>query len=164
MSPIRPRDVTSVLKNANHKSSPGPDGVPFGILYHLPSTHHVMATLFNKILATSAVPTQWGESIIKLIHKKGTTDDPGNFRPIALSNTVIKTFHLILANRTTTYLTNNKLIDPSIQKAFLPGISGCTEHNAVMEEVIKHIKSKKNLQHTLHFSIWLMHLDPSHMT
>jgi len=112
-----------------------------------------MATLFNKVLATSAVPTQWGESIIKLIHKKGTTDDPGNFRPIALSNTVIKTFHLILANRTTTYLTKNKLIDPSIQKAFLPGISGCTEHNAVMEEVIKHIKSKKLTAHIAFFDL-----------
>ena len=64
MTPIRPRDVTSVLKNANHKSSPGPDGVPFGILYHLPST-----TLFKKGLATSAVLSQWGESIIKLIHQ-----------------------------------------------------------------------------------------------
>ena len=57
-------------KNANHKSSPGPDGVPFGILYHLPSTHLVMATIFNKGLATSAVLAQWGESIIKLIHKR----------------------------------------------------------------------------------------------
>ena len=29
MSPIRPRDVTSVLKNANHKSSPSIVRVPF---------------------------------------------------------------------------------------------------------------------------------------
>ena len=48
MSPIRPRDVTS----------PSLDGVPFGILYHLPNTHHVTATLFNKVLATNSVPTQ----------------------------------------------------------------------------------------------------------
>ena len=143
MSPIRPKDVSNVLRHANHKSSPGPDGLPFGILHHMPSTHHVLATLFNKVLATNAVPSQWGESIIKLIHKKGTTDDPGNFQPIALSNTIVKTFHLILANRTTSFLIVNKLVDPAIQKAFLPGISGCTEHNAVMEEVIKHVKSKK---------------------
>ena len=116
---------TSELKNANHKSSPGPDGVPFGILYHLSTTPNVMATLFNKVLATSAVPDQWGESIIK----EGTTDDPSNFCPIALSNTVRKTFHLKLANRATTFLTkknNNNLIDPSIQKAFLPCISNYT--------------------------------------
>ena len=95
-----------------------------------------MATLFNKVLATSAFPAQWGESIIKIIHKRGTTDIPSNFRPIELSNTVIKTFHLILASGTTPFLTKKKLIDLYIQKVFLPGILGCTEHNAVMEKVI----------------------------
>ena len=135
MTPIKSKDVTNVLRHANHKSSPGPDGVPYGILYHLPSAHHSMATLFNKVLVTNAVPDLWGESIIKRIHKKGTTDSPGNFQPIALSNTTVKTF-LILANRTTTFLTQNKLTDPLIQKAYLPGVAGCTEHKAVMEEVI----------------------------
>ena len=153
MAPIRPRDVTSVLKLSNHKSSPGPDGIPYGILYHLPSTHHILATLYNKVLATNAVPSDWGESIIKLIYKKGTTDDPGNFRPIALSNTIVKTFHLILAHRSTSYLMENKLIDPSIQKAFLPGISGCTEHNAVMEELIKHVRSNKLTAHIAFFDL-----------
>ena len=104
-SPIRPKDVFDVLKDANHKSSPGPDGIPYGILFNLPTTHHILATLYNKVLATGAVPESWGESILKLIHKKGTTEDPGNFRPIALSNTVVKTFHLILAKRFATFLT-----------------------------------------------------------
>ena len=108
MSPIRPRDDTNVLKHSNHKSSPGPDGVPFGILYHLPSTHHIMATLFNKVIA-------WGESIIKL--------------------------------------TKNKLIDPSFQKSFLPGISGCTEHNAVMEEVIKYVRNRTPTSHIAFFDL-----------
>jgi hypothetical protein len=153
MSPIRPKDIFGVLKAANHKSSPGPDGITYGILFNLPSTHHILATLFNKVLATSAVPETWGESILKLIHKKGTTDDPGNFRPIALSNSVVKTFHLILAKRFTTYLTSNKFIDPKIQKAFLPGISGCTEHNVVMEEVIKDIKSRRKTVHIAFFDL-----------
>ena len=72
-------------------------------------------------------PLSWGESKIKLIHKKGNLKDPGNFRPIALSNSIGKTFHLLFSQRTTSYLTKNKLIDPAIQKAFLPGISGWTE-------------------------------------
>jgi hypothetical protein len=124
MSPIKPKEVFKVLKAANHKSSPGPDGIPYGILFNLPCTHHVLATLYKKVLVTGAVPGSWGESILKIIHKKGTTDEPGNFRPIALSNTVVKTLHLILAKRMTTFLTQNKLIYPAVQKAFLPGISG----------------------------------------
>ena len=140
MDPIKPRDVLDVLKSANHDSSPGPDGLPYGILYHLPCTHHTLATLFNKVLATGSVPSAWGESLLKLIHKKGSTEDPGNFRPIALSNTIV-----------TTFPTKNKLIDPAVQKAFLPGISGCTEDNAVMEEIIKQIKNTRKTCHIAFF-------------
>ena len=53
MSPIRPKDISDVLNKSNHKSSPGPDGIPFGILYNLPSSHHILATLFNKDIAAS---------------------------------------------------------------------------------------------------------------
>ena len=111
------------------------------------------ATLFNKILLNGTPPATWGESIIKLFHKKGPATDPTNFRPIALSNTVAKTFHLILSHRTTKFLTENKLIDPSIQKAFLPGVSGCTEHNCVMSETIKHIKHMKKTLHITFFDL-----------
>ena len=102
---------------------------------------------------TGAAPLSWGESIIKLIHKKGTTEDPSNFRPIALSNTIGKTFHLILAKRTTDYLTKNGLFDPTVQNAFLPGISGCTEHNTVMEEIIRDIKHRKHTAHIAFFDL-----------
>ena len=40
-------------------------------------------------------------------------------------------------------LTANKLIDPTLQKAFIPGINGCIEHNIVMDEVIKDAKKQK---------------------
>ena len=52
-----------------------------------------------------------------------------------------------MAQRSTEFMTKNKIIDPSVQKAFLPGISGCTEHITVMSEVIKHIKHQKKTVH-----------------
>ena len=61
MGVIKPRDVTHVFKNANQKFSPGPDGIPYGILTNLPSTHLILATLFKKIFATGAAPSLWGE-------------------------------------------------------------------------------------------------------
>ena len=110
--------MLGVLKSANLNSSPGPDGLPYGILFNLPCTHHTLATLFNKVLATSAVPATWGESSLKLIHKKGTTDDPGNFRPIALSNTIVKTLHLILAKRVTSFLVKTSWLTLPSRKHF----------------------------------------------
>jgi hypothetical protein len=71
MEPIRPRDVKQTLKNCNKNSSPGPDGIPYSILYKLPCTHHTLATLYNKVLQTGYPPKSWSESVVKLIHKSG---------------------------------------------------------------------------------------------
>ena len=78
--------------------------------------------------------------------------DPSNFQMIALSGCIGKTYHLFLNDRLTTYLLCNKLIDPPMQKAFLPGINGCTEHNIVMDELIKYAKFKKNIFHVTFLS------------
>ena len=90
---------------------------------------------------------------MKLIHKKGNPTDPKNFRMIALSGCIGKTFHLLLNHRLTSYLINNKLINPEMQKAFLPGINGCIEHNMVMEEVIKDARKQKNTAHITFFDL-----------
>ena len=70
---------------------------------------------------------------------------------IALTGCIGKTYHLILAERLTTFLTTNKFIDPTLQKAFLPGINGCIEHNLVMEEIIKDAKYNKKTCHITFF-------------
>ena len=130
-SPVTPTLVKKVLHGTNQKSSPGPDGIRYGILAKLPTCHHILATLYTLVMKFGIPPPSWSESTITIIHKKGNTGDPTNFRMIALSSTIGKLYHLILAKRLTGYLLSNKIIDPSIQKAFLPGISGCFEHNQV---------------------------------
>ena len=72
---------------------------------------------------------------------------------IALSGCIGKTFHLLLAERLTTFLTSNKLIDPELQKAFLPGINVCIEHNIVMEEIIRDAKHNKKTAHITFFDL-----------
>ena len=121
------------------------------MLFKLESTHHILSTYFSKVLASGAAPPSWGESVVKLIHKKGDTSEPSNFRMIALSGCIGKTYHLILADRLTKYLTVNKFVDPSLQKAFLPGINGTIEHNIVVEELIKDAKARKRTIHVTFF-------------
>ena len=72
---------------------------------------------------------------------------------IALSGCIGKCFHLILANRFTAFLTENKFIDETVQKAFLPGINGCVEHNVVMDEIIKDAKTKHRTVHITFFDL-----------
>ena len=60
MSPIKPKDVLNALKHSNKNSSPGPDGIPYALLFHLKSTHHILATTYNKVLKYGAPPLIMG--------------------------------------------------------------------------------------------------------
>ena len=150
MSPIKPKDIKSVLKKKSSNSSPGMDGITYGILKKLPATNHFLATPFNKVLESGSPPQVWCHSRITLLHKKGSTDEPTNFRMIALSSCVGKLFHQILADRFDAYLTKNNLIDTSYQKAFIKGKNGCIEHNQLVHEILQDAKSKK--KKTIHMT------------
>ena len=152
-SSITPRQIREILKYCNRNSAPGPDGINFGILHKLNHLHGILATLFTKVFQNGSPPSVWSESIIKLIHKKGSTEEPSNFRMIALSNTIGKLFHLIISKRTTNYVISNKMIDPFLQKGFIPGINGCVDHNLVMDEIIKDAKMKRRTVHITFFDL-----------
>ena len=72
---------------------------------------------------------------------------------MALVCTTGKTFHLVLSKRTTEYLTAYKYIATKLQRAFLPGILGCMEHNMVMAEVAKNAKMRKRTVHITLFDV-----------
>ena len=104
-------------------------GIPYEILFKFKCLHHILATLFNKVNVLGSPPPSWSHSVVKLLHKKGPTSDPGNFRMISLTSSIAKTYHLLLAKRLTKFLTANNYIDEKVQKVFLPGINGTIEHN-----------------------------------
>ena len=117
------------------------------------SIPHILATLYTKVSEKGNPPTNWSKSNIKLIYKKGETADPGNFRMIALTDAIGKTYHLILGKRMTNYILSNNLIDRKLQKALLPGIYGCTEHNLVMDEVVIQAKQRRKTVHITYYDL-----------
>ena len=72
---------------------------------------------------------------------------------IALSSVFGKTFHQILASRTTDCLTENNFIDSSVQKAFIRGINGVIEHNQVLGEITCHAKRNNRTCHITFFDL-----------
>ena len=124
-SHVKPRDIKNLLRNKKSTSASGEDNITYGILAKLSSTHHFLATLFSKLLLTNDPPDMWSSSKVILIHKKGDTNDPGNFRMIALTSCVEKLYHQLRANRIIDFLTTNQLLDPDTQKAFIPKVNGC---------------------------------------
>jgi hypothetical protein len=96
-----------------------------------------MATLYSPLLLEDLDPSaKWCQSEIKLIYKDWDKNDPANFRPNLLISCVDKIYHQILADRMTVYLSSNGLIDITVQKAFMQGIYGCTDHNLVLQGAV----------------------------
>ena len=97
-------------------------------LNHLPSAHHFIVTLFNKILEKGVSPACWGSARIKLIYKSVDSSDPSNFYPIALTCVIGKLFHKIISHHLEDYLIMNNVIDTTVQKGFITGLSGVFEY------------------------------------
>ena len=112
-----------------------------------------MATLFNKVLESGTPPSSWAASNVVLLHKKGDTSVPSNFRMIALSSCIGKIYHQIIADRLHDYIIDNELVNTEFQKAFLKGKNGCVEHNQVLHEVISHSKANNRTVHITWFDL-----------
>ncbi len=98
-SAIRPSQIKRILKMKSPNSAPGEDGLLYGILYKLPSLHHVLATLFTKMNESCLAPASWARSTVILAHKGGEADDPSQFRMIALTSCLGKIYHHLKAER-----------------------------------------------------------------
>jgi hypothetical protein len=137
MFPITPSLVRKVLSSKKATPSPGPDELMYEVLLWLPSTHSFLSTLFSRLLLDDPDPTaKWWQSEVKLIYKDWDKNDPANFRPILLTSCVGKIYHQTLADRMALYLSSKGHIDTTVQKAFMRGISGCTDHNFVLQELL----------------------------
>jgi len=148
-NPVRPRDIRRFLKGRKSNSAPGPDGMTYAILKFLPCLHTPLATIFTRMRQQESPSAQegWETSKSILIFKKGLSNTMENFRRIGLSNVMGKVFHALYSRDLTDYLVSNLIIDPTLQKAFIPGIDGCREHTTVVSELVKNARHSKRTLH-----------------
>uniref|UniRef100_A0A1X7UWX7 Reverse transcriptase domain-containing protein n=1 Tax=Amphimedon queenslandica TaxID=400682 RepID=A0A1X7UWX7_AMPQE len=141
LSPITPGIIRRVLSKCSNSSSPGPDGISYYHLKNLPCTHLFLATLFSKIIISSPfAPQIWCSGKILLFHKKDNNDSPENFRPIALTSTIGKLLHRIIAKRLETYLLEIGYLDSTLQKGFLSDVDGVMEHILSLNSILFNAK------------------------
>ena len=86
------------MRHFKNGKAPCPDGIPNEMLKHLPEeVHQVIHKLFILMWMTGTTPKAWKESQTVLLHKKGSEHDLGNWRPIALANTLHKLWTGVVA-------------------------------------------------------------------
>ena len=101
-----------------------------------------LQTLFSTIFDSGNYPEQWDCSLITPIHKTGPTDNPNNYRGIAVSSSISKIYNKILANRLDEYMNQNNLWS-NLQGGFKKKIR--TEDNImVLKTIITEISEIQN--------------------
>ncbi|CAB4028427.1 Hypothetical predicted protein, partial [Paramuricea clavata] len=137
MDQMSPKEIKDKLKSMSN-SAPGKDKVEYRHLKLVDPDCKVLSLIYNKCLEEKKIPSSWKQSSTILIYKKGSSDDPSNFRPIALMLCIYKLFTSILAARISNFAINKDLISNE-QKSAKPS-EGCHEHSYTLQSVVADCK------------------------
>ncbi len=90
-------DVWRELKRVNVRKSAGPDGITGRVLRSCADQlAGLFTSIFNESLATSVVPTSFKKSVIIPVPKNSKPSCLNDYRPVALTSTVMKVFERLL--------------------------------------------------------------------
>ena len=135
------QEVKTALFSMNPDKSPGPDG--FQAFFFQQCWDILGEELWKALEATrngGSILTEINHTFLTLIPKKSNSIAPGEFRPIALCNTIYKVYSKILANRLKIFLP--KLISEE-QTGFVPGRSIYDGISIIQETIHSAIKNKE---------------------
>ncbi len=148
-SPPRWSEVEKTVRKARAASAPGPNGVPYRLYKNAPEVLRFLWRQMKVVWKKQTIPKTWRRAGGVLIPKEKDASNLNQFRQINLLNVEGKIFFSIVAQRITTYLKQNNLIDTSIQKAGIPGFSGCLEHTSMIWHQIQTAKKEGRDLHVL---------------
>jgi len=145
------KEVKDTIRKARSASAPGPNAIPYKVYKMCPLLLKRLWRLLRVVWRKGEIPDAWNEAEGVFTPKEKNSKTVNQFRTIALLNVEGKIFFAILARRLTSFLTENKFIDTSVQKGGVPGFSGCVEHTSAITQLIREAKEgRKDLT-----TVWL---------
>ena len=144
LDPPSYEQITNIIRKMKASGSPSPlDQLSIISFKRCPFLRTYLTDLIHAVWLYGTIPSEWKKACTILIHKKGDTNSPSNFRPITLESIPLKVFTSCLRNALYTYLTANHFIEHNIQKGFKPNLSGTLEHTAQMANIINKARTKQ---------------------
>ena len=144
LEPPTYEQISTVIRKMKASGSPCPlDQLSIICFKRCPFLRTYLSQIIRTAWVTQTVPSEWKKACTILIHKKGNTNDPANFRPITLQSVPLKVFTSCLRNAIFKFLAANNFIEHAIQKGFTPDLSGTFEHTAQMAHIIDTARIKQ---------------------
>ena len=100
LAPVTPQEIESIIRSLNKKKSVGPDSIPVFLLKIL-SRHlaQPLAKIVNVSLQTGFSPDKLKVGKVNPMYRKGTCDNPSNYRPISILSALSKIFEKLMHQR-----------------------------------------------------------------
>ena len=137
--PIQGVEVDRCIRKLKSNKAAGTDGISPGILKLLPINWIILLTqLFNHVFLTLYPPT-WTMMKVFTIYKKGTKDDPNNYRGISILSAIPKLYDMILSHRFSLWYT------PRPEQAGAQPGRGCEEQILTVRLIIDIARKTKKL-------------------
>ena len=122
--------IAGAIKKLAKRKTPGPDGVRSENITGEQTA--LLNELWKRITEEGTMPKFMNDTLIHPIHKKGDSNNPANFRPISLLNTVVKTFELAVLDKHKDDLLRHI---PREQFGFKPKVSALDQVEVMMSQV-----------------------------
>ena len=119
-----PIEIHKLINKLKNNKSCGIDNVINEFIKHSPDSYKSLLTdLFNVVLKTGIIPSDWCISFISPIFKnKGSKKDPDNYRGISIISCIGKLFTALINERLTKFVDLNEIIGEE-QAGFRSGYS-----------------------------------------
>ncbi len=132
-------EVRRELRRVNVRKAAGPDGITGRVLRSCADQlAGLFTSIFNESLATSVVPTSFKKSVIIPVPKNSKPSCLNDYRPVALTSTVMKVFERLLKKHICSSIPVT--LDP-LQFAYRPNRSTHDAISQVLHSSLTHIDS-----------------------
>ena len=136
--------VENKLSKLNPSKAMGPDHIPNVILKTLAKELSLpISIIFNKSISEGCVPEDWRMAEVTAIFKKGSRNDPGNYRPVSLTSVLCKVLESFVRDQITNHMESNNLYS-KCQHGFRSRRSCVTQLLEVMDNFTTYFENKEN--------------------
>src|SRR5260221_1084505 len=129
--------VLKKIMNLKEGKAPGDDGYNAELLKNIANEIcEPLSYIFNRSIVQGIVPLSWRQANVTPLFKKGTKQDPGNYRPVSLTSQICKLLESIIKDNIINHLNTNNLINSSQH--------GFTERKSCLTNLLEFLDSVTN--------------------